>query len=202
MSLNEYCVSVLDIPLSEHYAWRGTLVFFQVAGFCINLAALIVHRKRIFCQTKLRKWDLDHVFMTASTLAAATATVTWVHWMETSAANSRAQAAKVAKDSELFAREKWQAWTFNAVYLFFKPVSIGLCVLLPDLFNVGACAAFLAFIRVQIQRQPGRAPQLVLRSNQIAVVVCPVLKYVCIHFASHETTVATSIAAAGHGQHW
>jgi hypothetical protein len=199
MSLNEYCVSVLDIPLSEHYAWRGTLVFFQVAGFCINLAALIVHRKRIFCQTKLRKWDLDHVFMTASTLAAATATVTWVHWMETSAANSRAQAAKVAKDSELFAREKWQAWTFNAVYLFFKPVSIGLCVLLPDLFNF--VALVLRLLHSFVCRYSGSQVAHPSLCSQ-AVVVCLVLKYVCIHFASHETTVATSIAAAGHGQHW
>ena len=125
MSLNDICKSVLGIPLSEHYGWRGALLFFQVACCFIYFLAAFVHRRRI-SYSEARKWDLEHVFMAASTLAALTAVVTWAFWMETNSFNVIAQTANEAKDAQSFARAKGQAWTSNAVYLIFKPVSIGL----------------------------------------------------------------------------
>ena len=125
MSLNDICKSVLGIPLSEHYGWRGALLFFQVACCCSYLLAAFVHRRRIF-YFEARKWDLEHIFMVASALAAATAVVTWAYWMETNSFNVRAQTANEANDAQNFARAKGEAWTANAVYLIFKPVSIGL----------------------------------------------------------------------------
>ncbi len=89
------------------------------------MVVLFVCRKRIFIRDA-RKWDLDHVFMAASTLAAATSVVTWTFWMETNVFNVRAQAAIEMNDARSFAVEKSRAWTANAVYLIFKPVSIGL----------------------------------------------------------------------------
>lgn len=125
MSLNELCKNVLAIPLSEHYGWRGALLFFQTACLCVCVAAGYFQRKRVFVHDA-RKWDLDHVFMASSVLAAATAVVTWTFWMETNAFNVRAQTANEMNDARSFARNKGYAWTSNAVYLIFKPVSIGL----------------------------------------------------------------------------
>jgi hypothetical protein len=124
-SLNNICINAVKIPLSEHYGWRGVLLFFQTACFFMYMVVLFVCRKRIFIRDA-RKWDLDHVFMAASTLAAATSVVTWTFWMETNVFNVRAQAAIEMNDARSFAVEKSRAWTANAVYLIFKPVSIGL----------------------------------------------------------------------------
>ncbi len=125
MSLNDWCTNALEIPLSEQYGWRGVLVCIQSACFCAYLAAVIIHRHRIFTQTA-RKWDLDHVFMALSTLAAAFGVVTWVFSMQTTAFHQLAHTAMQLNDPRTFAENKARAWTCNAVYLIFKPVSTGL----------------------------------------------------------------------------
>lgn len=179
MSLRELCLNALQVPLSQHQGWRGSLLFLQALCLCIYVATTILHRKRLFCTPSNRKWDLDHVFMTLSVAAAATGVVTWAFWTETNFANVRsvfevssaaavccfcdyltplrtrvkccyelmvirrhliltsinirlqvrAQAANEINDPQKFAREKGSAWFDNAIYLIFKPVSIGLCVL-------------------------------------------------------------------------
>jgi hypothetical protein len=89
MSLRELCLNALQVPLSQHQGWRGSLLFLQALCFCIYVAATILHRKRLFCNPSNRKWDLDHVFMTLSVAAAATGVVTWAFWTETNFANVR-----------------------------------------------------------------------------------------------------------------
>jgi hypothetical protein len=66
------------------------------------------------------------MFMVLSLSAAATGVVTWGFWVETALANVRSQAANFKNDPLLYAQEKRTSWTGNAVYLTFKPVSIGL----------------------------------------------------------------------------
>ena len=66
------------------------------------------------------------MFMVLSLSAAATGVVTWGFYVDTSFANVRAQAANVRNEPLLYAQEKKISWTGNAVYLIFKPVSIGL----------------------------------------------------------------------------
>jgi hypothetical protein len=132
MSLGEFCINALQIPASEHYGWRGALVFFQTVCFCIYLAATVMHRARLFVPAKQRRWDLDHVFMVMSTAAAASAVVTWSFWMENNAASVRVQAAKEAKNLQQFAYHRGTQWTDNAVYLIVKPITIALCVFPPS----------------------------------------------------------------------
>lgn len=131
MSFNEICKRALDIPASEHYGWRGALVFFQAVCFCVYLAATVRHRARLFVPSKLRRWDLDPLFMTMSTAAAASAVVTWAFWMEVSAAGVRAQIAIDANNAQQFAFHKEVSWRDNAAYLIFKPITIALCALPP-----------------------------------------------------------------------
>jgi hypothetical protein len=125
MSLNDYCRKSLATPFSEHYGWTGSLVFFQAACLFLYIFAVFIHRKRIFVR-EARKWDLDHVFITLSTAAAAAGVVTWTSFSETNAFYILAQTARDSNSTQRVARELGSVWTCNAVYLIFKPISIGL----------------------------------------------------------------------------
>ena len=125
MSLNDYCRKSLDTPFSEHYSWAGSLVFFQVACLFLYILAVFIHRKRIFVR-EARKWGLDHMFMILSTAAAAAGVVTWTSFSETNAFQIRAQTARDTNSTQRVAHELGSVWTCNAVYLIFKPISIGL----------------------------------------------------------------------------
>jgi hypothetical protein len=66
------------------------------------------------------------MFMLLSLAAASTGVVTWTFWVQTNFANVRADAANAINDVNAFSEAKQSAWIANAVYLTFKPVSIGL----------------------------------------------------------------------------
>ncbi len=129
MTLNNICRDVMNIPLADHKGWRSTLLFFQSVCLVVYAACAWLHRNRIFCSVIFRKWDLDLMFMLLSLAAASTGVVTWTSWVETNFSNVRADTANANNDPQAFSEAKQTAWIANAVYLTFKPVSIGLYAL-------------------------------------------------------------------------
>jgi hypothetical protein len=71
-------------------------------------------------------WDLDLMFMLMSLAAASTGVVTWTFWVESNFADVRSDTANAMNDPPAFSQAMQSSWIANAVYLVFKPVSIGL----------------------------------------------------------------------------
>jgi hypothetical protein len=66
------------------------------------------------------------MFMLMSLAAASTGVVTWTFWVESNLADVRADIANAMNDAQGFSQAMQSSWIANAVYLMFKPVSIGL----------------------------------------------------------------------------